>query len=180
MYLKTPNATGQRTFSRCAAPFFLEIRQYSCEKMSCSAQKFPAAGHIGSFQIHPRASMTWFVEANCIYKSSHSGVSPEVNKTPPCKILAFLLWFEAKKLEWLLCNFLTFSHLAHSLRAWQPSCFSYIILYIQNTGHFIFLRQCFGILLQISDFFLLQMPTRFPDIFTDIFLIFLYITVLSS
>ena len=55
MYLKTPNAPGQRTFSRCAAPFFLEIRQYSCEKMSCSAQKFLAAGHIGSFQIHPRS-----------------------------------------------------------------------------------------------------------------------------
>ena len=53
MYLKTPNAPGQRIFSRCAAPFFLEIRQYSCEKMSCSAQKFLAAGHIGSFQIHP-------------------------------------------------------------------------------------------------------------------------------
>ena len=53
VYLKTPNAPGQRTFSRCAAPFFLEIRQYSCEKMSCSAQKFLAAGHIGSFQIHP-------------------------------------------------------------------------------------------------------------------------------
>ena len=35
--LPTPNAPGQRTFSRCAAPFFLEIRQYSCEKMSCSA-----------------------------------------------------------------------------------------------------------------------------------------------
>ena len=55
VYLKTPNAPGQRTFSRCAAPFFLEIRQYSCEKMSCSAQKFLAAGHIGSFQIHPSA-----------------------------------------------------------------------------------------------------------------------------
>ena len=53
VYLKTPNAPGQRTFSRCAAPFFLEIRQYSCEKMSCSAQKFLAAGHIGRFQIHP-------------------------------------------------------------------------------------------------------------------------------
>ena len=55
VYLKTPNAPGQRTFSRCAAPFFLEIRQYSCEKMSCSAQKFLAAGHIGSFQIHPKS-----------------------------------------------------------------------------------------------------------------------------
>ena len=54
VYLKTPNAPGQRAFSRCAAPFFLEIRQYSCVKMSCSTQKFLAAGHIGSFQIHPR------------------------------------------------------------------------------------------------------------------------------
>ena len=54
VYLKTPNAPGQRVFSRCTAPFFLEIRQYSCEKMSCSTQKFLAAGHIGSFQIHPR------------------------------------------------------------------------------------------------------------------------------
>ena len=54
VYLKAPNAPGQRIFSRCAAPFFLEIRQYSCEKMSCSAQKFLAAGHIGNFQIHPR------------------------------------------------------------------------------------------------------------------------------
>ncbi len=51
--LPTPNAPGQRVFSRCAAPFFLEIRQYSCEKMSYSTQKFLAAGHIGSFQIHP-------------------------------------------------------------------------------------------------------------------------------
>ena len=57
VYLKTPNAPGQWTFSRCAAPFFLEIRQYSCEKMSCSAQKFLAAGHIGSFQIHPRQKL---------------------------------------------------------------------------------------------------------------------------
>ena len=62
VYLKTPNAPGQRTFSRCAAPFFLEIRQYSCEKMSCSAQKFLAAGHIGSFQIHPR---TFAVNRRC-------------------------------------------------------------------------------------------------------------------
>ena len=36
MYLKTPNAPGRRAFSRCAAPFSLEIRQYSCEKMSCA------------------------------------------------------------------------------------------------------------------------------------------------
>ena len=53
VYLKTPNTPGQRAFSRCAAPFFLEIRQYSYEKMSCSTQKFLAAGHIESFQIHP-------------------------------------------------------------------------------------------------------------------------------
>ena len=32
--LPTPNAPGQRAFSRCAAPFFLEIRQYSCVKLT--------------------------------------------------------------------------------------------------------------------------------------------------
>ena len=37
VYLKPPNAPGQRAFSRCAASVFLEIRQYSCEKMSFSA-----------------------------------------------------------------------------------------------------------------------------------------------
>ena len=57
VYLKTVNAPGQRAFSRCAASFFLEIRQYSCEKMSCSARKFLAAGHITSFQIHPRRTL---------------------------------------------------------------------------------------------------------------------------
>ena len=51
--LPTPNAPGQRVFSRCTAPFFLEIRQYSCEKMSCSTQKFFAAGHIGSWKNTP-------------------------------------------------------------------------------------------------------------------------------
>ena len=51
--LPTPNAPGQRVFLRCAASFFLEIRQYSCEKMSCATQKSLAAGHIMSFQIHP-------------------------------------------------------------------------------------------------------------------------------
>ncbi|MEF2908070.1 MAG: hypothetical protein U0O42_02405, partial [Oscillospiraceae bacterium] len=45
---------GQRAFLRCAASFFLEIRQYSCEKMSCATQKSLAAGHIMSFQIHPK------------------------------------------------------------------------------------------------------------------------------
>ena len=53
VYLKTPNAPGQWVFSRCTAPFFLEIRQYSCEKMSCSTQKFLAAGHIGSWKNTP-------------------------------------------------------------------------------------------------------------------------------
>ena len=53
VYLKTPNAPGQRAFSRRAASFFLEIRQYSCKKMSCAARKILAAGHIFSFQIHP-------------------------------------------------------------------------------------------------------------------------------
>ena len=55
VYQKTPNAPGQRVFLRCAASFFLEIRQYSCEKMSCSTQKSLTAGHIMSFQIHPTA-----------------------------------------------------------------------------------------------------------------------------
>ena len=55
VYLKAPNAPGQRIFSRCAAPFFLEIRQYSCEKMSCSAQKIFAAGHIGRWKNTPLA-----------------------------------------------------------------------------------------------------------------------------
>jgi len=51
--LPNPNAPGQRTFSRCAAAFFLEIRQYSCEKKSCSAQKLLAAGHIASWKNTP-------------------------------------------------------------------------------------------------------------------------------
>ena len=59
VYLKTPNAPGQRAFLRCAASFFLEIRQYSCEKMSCATQKSLAAGHIMSFQIHPRSERSW-------------------------------------------------------------------------------------------------------------------------
>ena len=57
VYLKTPNAPGQRAFLRCAASFFLEIRQYSCEKMSCATQKSLAAGHIMSFQIHPSKTL---------------------------------------------------------------------------------------------------------------------------
>ena len=57
VYLKTPNAPGQRAFLRCAVSFFLEIRQYSCEKMSCATQKSLAAGHIMSFQTHPSLAM---------------------------------------------------------------------------------------------------------------------------
>ena len=53
VYLKTPNAPGQRAFSRRAASFFLEIRQYSCEKMSCAVRKFLAAGHIESWKNTP-------------------------------------------------------------------------------------------------------------------------------
>ncbi|MFQ9062530.1 MAG: hypothetical protein ACLR5X_13770 [Oscillospiraceae bacterium] len=41
MYLKTPNAPGQRAFLRCAASFFLEIRQYSCEKNVLRNAKIP-------------------------------------------------------------------------------------------------------------------------------------------
>ena len=51
--LPTPNAPGERGFSHCTAAFSLEMRQDSCEKMSCAAQKSLAAGHFASFQIHP-------------------------------------------------------------------------------------------------------------------------------
>ena len=51
--LPTPDAPGQRAFSRRAASFFLEIRQYSCKKMSCAARKFLAAGHIMSWKNTP-------------------------------------------------------------------------------------------------------------------------------
>ena len=51
--LPTPNAPGQRVFLRRAASFFLEIRRYFCEKMSCSTQKFLAAGHIVSWKNTP-------------------------------------------------------------------------------------------------------------------------------
>ena len=71
VYLKTPNAPGQRAFSRRAASFFLEIRQYSCEKMSCAVRKFLAAGHIESFQIHPKRPLV-----SC---SSPVGASPSAS-----------------------------------------------------------------------------------------------------
>ena len=43
----------QRVFPHCAASFFLEIRKYSCGKMSCPARKSLAAGHAVGFQMHP-------------------------------------------------------------------------------------------------------------------------------
>jgi hypothetical protein len=53
VYPKTPNAPGQRVFSRCTAPFFLEIRQYSCEKSLAqrknSALPVTSARRAGSF-----------------------------------------------------------------------------------------------------------------------------------
>ena len=51
--LPTVNAPGQRAFSHCAAPFSLEIRQYSYEKMACPARKILAAGHIASWKNTP-------------------------------------------------------------------------------------------------------------------------------
>ena len=72
VYLKTPNAPGQRAFLRCAASFFLEIRQYSCEKMSCATQKPLAAGHIMSFQIHPNILSTPFYYFADIYNITQS------------------------------------------------------------------------------------------------------------
>ena len=82
VYLKTPDAPGQRAFSRRAASFFLEIRQYSCEKMSCAAQKFLAAGHIGSFQIHPScqlsvASVTTTRKVSALCASPFGGASSQ-------------------------------------------------------------------------------------------------------
>ena len=72
VYLKTPNAPGQRAFLRCAASFFLEIRQYSCEKMSCATQKSLAVGHIMSFQIHPNILSTPFYYFVDIYNVTQS------------------------------------------------------------------------------------------------------------
>ena len=58
VYSSNSQCDRQRVFSRCAASFFLEIRQYSCKKMSCSTQKFLAAGHIGSWKNTPYDSKT--------------------------------------------------------------------------------------------------------------------------
>ena len=98
VYLKTPNAPGQRTFSRCAAPFFLEIRQYSCEKMSCSAQKFLAAGHIGSFQIHPRTHK--------VLLSIQYSLQSEVPVLPLCYLFftIFAVLCAIRKYRSLLCK----------------------------------------------------------------------------
>ena len=56
MYLKTPNAPGQRAFSRCTAPFFLEIRQYSCEKSLAQRKNSSLPVTLGVGRIHPRTS----------------------------------------------------------------------------------------------------------------------------
>ena len=79
VYLKTPNAPGQRAFLRCAASFFLEIRQYSCEKMSCATQKSLAAGHIMSFQIHPRTKQICppVSRRACFMKNRSAGMGTE-------------------------------------------------------------------------------------------------------
>ena len=78
VYLKTPNAPGQRAFLRCAASFFLEIRQYSCEKMSCATQKSLAAGHIMSFQIHPKIPAETVRSAGSMWAST-----PTINSEKP-------------------------------------------------------------------------------------------------
>ena len=85
VYLKTPNAPGQQVFSRCAAPFFLEIRQYSCEKMSCSTQKFLAAGHIGSFQIHPKVVNLSMENPACVAKITRGVVHQSIQFALPFK-----------------------------------------------------------------------------------------------
>ncbi len=51
--LPTIHAPGQRAFSRCAASFFLEIRQYSCKKMSCSARKSSLPVTLPVGRMHP-------------------------------------------------------------------------------------------------------------------------------
>ena len=47
--------SGKTALVTGAARGIGKARQYSCEKTSCSAQKFLAAGHFSSFQMHPRA-----------------------------------------------------------------------------------------------------------------------------
>ena len=81
VYLKTPNAPGQRAFLRCAASFFLEIRQYSCEKMSCATQKSLAAGHIMSFQIHPKIPAETVRSAGSMWAST-----PTINSEKPADL----------------------------------------------------------------------------------------------
>ena len=56
VYPKTPNAPGQRAFSRCTAPFFLEIRQYSCEKSLAQRKNSSLPVPLGVGRIHPRTS----------------------------------------------------------------------------------------------------------------------------
>lgn len=119
VYLKNPNAPGQRAFSRCAAPFFLEIRQYSCKKMSCSAQKLLAADHIGSFQVHPSLYATlalcgFFPEENLLrlrHIDSHLQGYPNMTTSPSVEVstgslgqrsLRLLAWLKASSI-WARC-----------------------------------------------------------------------------
>ena len=107
VYLKTPNAPGQRAFLRCAASFFLEIRQYSCEKMSCATQKSLAAGHIMSFQIHPRFTdsnkisvwastpLAW-ANAEGLINSKGDGILDPGGNALRCEVAAILHGFEGK------------------------------------------------------------------------------------
>ena len=107
VYLKTPNAPGQRAFLRCAASFFLEIRQYSCEKMSCATQKSLAAGHIMSFQIHPRFTdsnkisvwastpLAW-ANAEGLINGKGDGILDPGGNALRCEVAAILHRFEEK------------------------------------------------------------------------------------
>ena len=77
VYLKTPNAPGQRVFA-VRRVIFPEIRQYSCEKMSCATQKSLAAGHIMSFQIHPKIPAETVRSAGSMWAST-----PTINSEKP-------------------------------------------------------------------------------------------------
>ena len=48
---KTVDTTEQQSFLRCAAPLPLEIREYSCGKMTCPAQKIHAVDSVPCFRI---------------------------------------------------------------------------------------------------------------------------------
>ena len=54
VYLKTPNAPGQRAF--CGVPRHFSLKYVGVPAKECLAQrkKSLAAGHIVRFQIHPK------------------------------------------------------------------------------------------------------------------------------